>query len=192
MIKIGITGGIGSGKSIVRRVFSHMGFPTYDADQRAKSLINCNTEIVAEITSLFGDGAYQDGEYRREFVSKQVFSNPDLLLKLNQIVHPAVKLDFENWANNQKAEIVIKEAAIMSRQSGLDKIIWVSSPEELRIKRILKRDTHRGEEQIKKIIAQQKTENEFKEISDFEIINDEKRLLIPQVLKTISTLGISI
>ena len=136
MIKIGITGGIGSGKSIVRMIFSHIGFPTYDADQRAKSLMNCNTEMVAEITSLFGDGAYQDGEYRREFVSKQVFSNPDLLLKLNQIVHPAVKLDFENWANNQKAEIVIKEAAIMSRQSGLDKIVWVPPPKELRIKRI--------------------------------------------------------
>jgi dephospho-CoA kinase len=184
MLKVGITGGIGSGKSVVAKIFSTLGIPVYESDQRAKWLIEYNKDIVSEIRDLLGNEAYnEDGKYDKVFVSKAVFQNEELLRKLNQIVHPRVRQDFEDWVLLQNAPFVLKEAAIMSRNAGLDKIIVVYSPKNLRIKRLLKRDTHRNLSEIEKVIANQKTEKEFLEMADFMINNDDKELLIPQVLE---------
>jgi dephospho-CoA kinase len=184
MLKVGITGGIGSGKSVVAKIFSTLGIPVYESDQRAKWLIEYNKDIVSEIREFLGNEAYnEDGKYDKVFVSKAVFQNEELLRKLNQIVHPRVRQDFEDWVLLQNAPFVLKEAAIMSRNAGLDKIIVVYSPKNLRIKRLLKRDTHRNLSEIEKVIANQKTEKEFLEMADFMINNDDKELLIPQVIE---------
>ena len=184
MLKVGITGGIGSGKSVVAKIFSTLGIPVYESDQRAKWLIEYNKDIVSEIREFLGNEAYnEDGKYDKVFVSKAVFQNEELLRKLNQIVHPRVRQDFEDWVLLQNAPFVLKEAAIMRRNAGLDKIIVVYSPKDLRIKRLLKRDTHRNLSEIEKVIANQKTEKEFLEMADFVINNDDKELLIPQVIE---------
>jgi dephospho-CoA kinase len=184
MLKVGITGGIGSGKSVVAKIFSTLGIPVYESDQRAKWLIEYNKDIVSEIRDLLGNEAYnEDGKYDKVFVSKAVFQNEELLRKLNQIVHPRVRQDFEDWVLLQNAPFVLKEAAIMSRNAGLDKIIVIHSPKDLRIKRLLIRDTHRNLSEIEKVISNQKTEKEFLEMADFVINNDDKELLIPQVIE---------
>ena len=184
MLKVGITGGIGSGKSLVAKLFSMLGIPVYESDQRAKWLIEHHKTIISEIKELLGEESYnEEGKYNKVFVSKAVFQNEELLKKLNQIVHPRVRQDFEDWVILQNAPFVIKEAAIMSRNVGLDKIIVVDSPKDLRIKRLLNRDAHRDKTEIEKVISNQKTEKEFLEMADFVINNDENSLLIPQVLK---------
>lgn len=183
MLKVGITGGIGSGKSVVARLFSLLGTPVYDSDQRAKWLIENDFEIVFNIKHLLGNESYGlDGFYNKSFVSQKVFNNNDLLLSLNSIVHPAVRKDFEDWLKVQKTGFVIKEAAIMNRDAGLDKIIVVESPKELRIMRLLKRDSHRDLNQLEKVISNQKTADEFKSMADFVVQNNEEILIIPQVL----------
>ena len=183
MLKVGITGGIGSGKSVVARLFSLLGTPVYDSDQRAKWLIENDSEIVFNIKQLLGNESYSpEGYYNKSFVSQKVFNNNDLLLSLNSIVHPAVRKDFEDWLNIQKTGFVIKEAAIMNRDAGLDKIIVVESPKELRIMRLLKRDSHRDLNQLEKVISNQKTADEFKSMADFVVQNNEEILIIPQVL----------
>lgn len=183
MLKVGITGGIGSGKSLVAKLFSMLGIPVYESDQRAKWLIEHHRTIISEIKELLGEESYNDeGKYNKIFVSKAVFQNEELLKKLNQIVHPRVHQDFEEWVIVQNTPFVIKEAAIMSRNAGLDKIIVVDSPKDLRIKRLLNRDAHRDKSEIEKVISNQKTEKEFLEMADFVINNDENSLLIPQVL----------
>jgi dephospho-CoA kinase len=184
MLKVGLTGGIGSGKSLVAKLFSLIGVPIYESDQRAKWLIEHHENIISEIKELLGDEAYnEESKYNKEFVSKEVFQNEELLKSLNQIVHPRVRQDFEEWLKVQNAPFVIKEAAIMNRNAGLDKIIVVSSPKELRIQRLLKRDIHRNLAEIEKILENQKSPEEFLEMADFVINNDENCLLIPQVLE---------
>lgn len=183
MLKVGITGGIGSGKSLVAKLFSMLGIPVYESDQRAKWLIEHNKTIISEIKELLGGESYnEEGKCNKNFVSKAVFQNEELLKKLNQIVHPRVRQDFEDWVILQNGPFVIKEAAIMSRNAGLDKIIFVDSPKDLRVKRLLKRDIHRDKSEIEKVISNQKTEKEFLEMADFVINNEENSLLIPQVL----------
>lgn len=184
MLKVGITGGIGTGKSTVVKVFSTLGIPVYEADYRAKFLIESDTLIVANIKNLLGEESYfENGKYNKSFVAQKVFEDPDLLKKLNGIVHPATLKDFEDWANNQKnTPYLIKEAAIMGKNSGLDKIIVVSSPLDLRISRIQKRD-NRTVDQIENIIQNQKSEEQFLEIADFEIKNNESEFILPQVLE---------
>jgi dephospho-CoA kinase len=184
MLKIGITGGIGTGKSTVAKIFAALKIPVYEADYRAKVLIENDTSIIEKIKGLLGEESYfENGKYNKSFVAQKVFDNPDLLKKLNGIVHPAVGKDFTDWANNQRnTPYIIKEAAVMGKNSGLDKIIVVSSPLELRISRIQKRDK-RSVEEIEIIIKNQKSEEQFLEISDFEIKNNEQDFIITQVLK---------
>ncbi|MCP9756192.1 dephospho-CoA kinase [Lacihabitans sp. CCS-44] len=184
MLKVGLTGGIGSGKSLVAKLFSLLGVPIYESDQRAKLLIEHQETIISEIKELLGEQAYTlEGKYDKVFVSQAVFQNEELLKSLNHIVHPRVRQDFEGWLTVQNAPFVIKEAAIMNRNAGLDKIIVVDSPKDLRIKRLLKRDIHRNLAEIEKILENQKSPEEFLEMADFVINNDEKSLLIPQVLE---------
>lgn len=183
MLKVGITGGIGSGKSTVAKIFASLGIPVYEADHRAKVSIENEESVVRRIKDLLGPHAYlSDGSYNKAFVADKVFDNQELLKSLNAIVHPAVGQDFIDWVSQQtSAPYIIKEAAIMSRGSGLDKIIVVTSPLELRISRIQKRDG-RSIQEIENIISKQKTEQQYLEISNFEVQNNEVDFILPQVL----------
>jgi len=183
MLKVGITGGIGTGKSTVAKVFAALGIPVYEADERAKILMEADPEITGGIRALFGNEAYtSDGKYNKTYVAGKVFGDQNLLQKLNALVHPAVGRDFEAWASRQHSPYVLKEAAIMNRAQGLDRIIVVSSPVALRMERIKARDG-RSEEQIQNIIRNQKTEEEFLALADFIVFNNEEEFITPQVLK---------
>lgn len=189
MLKIGITGGIGSGKSLVGKAFALLNAPMYNADVRAKWLIKNNTTIKNQVIELLGNEAYlENGEYNRRFVAEVVFNNSDLLNKLNAIVHPAVQQDALRWfEENKHAVYVIYEAAIMNSAGNsnlLDYIIVVSADEETRIQRILKRDPHRLMTDVQGIMANQKSDVEFREIADFIIFNNEDDLILEQVLVT--------
>ena len=183
---IGITGGIGSGKSIVCKVFATMSIPIYEADSRAKFLINNDLSLKKSIQNLLGEQSYTStGEYNRAWVASQVFNNPDLLKQLNALVHPRVREDAENWIQqHSKSPFLLYEAALMKAAgegNHFDKVIVVNAPIDLRIKRVQKRD-NRSEQEIKDIIARQISDEERLKIADFVIENDEKIPLLEQIL----------
>ncbi len=183
---IGITGGIGSGKSIVCKVFATMGIPIYEADSRAKSFMNNDLYLKKLIKNLLGEQAYTPtGEYNRAWVASQVFNNPVLLKQLNAIVHPRVRDDSEQWIQqHSKVPFLLYEAAIMKAAgegNHFDKVIIVNAPIGLRIKRVQKRD-NRSEKEIKDIIARQISDEERLKIADFVIENDEEVPLLQQIL----------
>jgi dephospho-CoA kinase len=186
-LQVGVTGGIGSGKSMVCRLFACLGIPVYDADSKAKLITTTNPEIRQKITGLLGENAYlPDGSYNRAYVSSKVFKDSELLTSLNAIIHPAVLRDTEQWVNNHIGfPYVIKEAALMNKAgqgNSLDFVVVVDAPAELRVKRILERDK-RAESEIKAIIARQVSDADRKQIADFLVHNDQNSALIPQVLE---------
>ena len=186
-LQIGITGGIGSGKSLVCRIFNVLGVPVYDADSRAKTLMTTDGILVSQITKEFGTLSFrEDGSVNRKYMAAHVFNNETKLKKLNSLVHPRVAEDFAHWVLQQSNPYSIKEAALLfetGSYQALDKVLVVSAPEELRINRVLQRDTHRSAQQVKAIIRNQLKEEEKLKRADHIIINDECQLLIPQVLK---------
>lgn len=146
---IGITGGIGSGKSTVSRLFRDLGIPVYTADDEAKKIMNQDASLKLAITNLLGNEAYKEGEINRIYIASKVFSNHHLLQQLNAIVHPAVHAHFKNWTNNQNTRSVIYEAAILieqGRQDLCDLVILVTAPKEVRIRRVVQRDKVSKEE----------------------------------------------
>jgi dephospho-CoA kinase len=187
MKKIGITGGIGSGKSMACRLFSLLGIPVYDADAAAKRLMETSSELTAAIKSLLGEDAYlSDGRLNRPFIAEAVFGNPALLSQVNGLVHPAVAADFNTWMNSQATNTpyVIREAAIMlesGTNKDLDALVLVDAPETLRLERVLKRDG-RSEEEVKSIMQRQWSTEEKKKYCQYILVNDDKHLLIPQVI----------
>jgi dephospho-CoA kinase len=183
---IGITGGIGSGKSLVCKVFSVLGIPIYEADARAKHLITHDQSLKKSIIELLGEQAYlASGDYNRAWVASQVFGNPVLLSKLNALVHPKVRQDATDWIQkNQQTPFILYEAALMKVAGDgntFDKVIVVNAPVDLRIQRIKVRD-QRSEAEIRTIIERQISEEERQKIADFTIENDEKQPLLPQIL----------
>jgi len=183
---IGITGGIGSGKSIVCKVFATMGIPIYEADSRAKALMNNDLALKKSIKNLLGESAYTStGEYNRAWVASQVFNNPALLQKLNAIVHPRVREDADNWIKqNTNSPFLLYEAAIMKAAGDgnyFDKVIVVNAPIDLRIRRVQKRD-NRSEQEIRDIIARQISDEERLKIADFVIENNEQIPLLEQII----------
>ena len=187
---VGITGGIGAGKSIVSKVFEILGIPKYDADSRAKWLMSNDPKLVQAITSLFGAEAYQEDQLNRKHIAAKAFDEKSLLGQLNQLVHPAVGHDFISWAQSQSTPYILKEAALLFETGSykdLDKIITVIAPESTRIQRVIKRD-QRTEEQVKAIISNQMSEEEKIAQSDFVVTNDNEHLVIEQVLKIHHTL----
>ncbi len=185
-LQIGITGGIGAGKSLVSKIFLCLGIPVYDADSRAKRLMITNSLLINQIKKEFGALSYhEDGNLNRPYISEQVFLNPSKLKILNNLVHPQVQEDYKNWvAAHQGCPYVLKEAALLFEASPtnvLDKIIMVYAPEAMRIERVQRRDK-RTYEQIKAIIKTQMNEEEKLNRADFVVTNDETTLLIPQVL----------
>ena len=142
MMIVGLTGGIGSGKSTVAKMFKKLGVPVYNSDKKAKNLMKSSKKLRASIKALLGEDAYDGKKLNKAFIADKIFKDKSLLNKLNAIVHPAVREDFISWAKKQEAPYVIQEAAIIF-ENGLhefyDKIILVTAPEEVRLKRVLER-----------------------------------------------------
>ena len=172
---IGITGGIGSGKSTVSKFIEELGFPVYDSDFWAKELVNIDENLKSRIIELLGEESYdENGKYNRKFVAEKVFENQELLLKLNQIIHPAVKIHFENWVNAQNAEFVFKETALLFElklNESCYQSILVTADENIRIKRVMDRDG-RTYREVKEIIDKQMPEVDKVKLADFVIQNN--------------------
>jgi len=184
VLRIGLTGGIGSGKSTVAQIFEVLGIPVYYADIAAKRLMNEDAELRSAITTIFGEQAYVNNILDRKYISSIVFSDPAKLTSLNSLVHPATKKDGESWMQQQTTSYAIHEAALIFEakvSERLDHVIGVSSPLELRIKRSMERDKVNRNEVLKRM-AQQLDEDLKISKCDFVLINDEQQLLIPQVL----------
>lgn len=185
-LQIGITGGIGSGKSLVCRIFSALGIPIYSADDRAKWLLNHDEKLKKTVEALLGSEAYlPDGSYNRQWVASKVFNNSILLRELNAVVHPRVGEDTQAWLKlHSKAPYVVKEAAIMGKarqNNSLDKVIVVHSPVDVRVERVMQRDPQRSETEIRDIIARQVSDEERIKVADYVVYNDDNQLVIPQV-----------
>ena len=184
MLKVGLTGGIGSGKSTVARIFNVLGIPVYSADDAAKRLMAENDELKYNIIRSFGTESYVNGELNRKYLSAQVFNDSRKIELLNSFVHPATIQDAKQWMGKQHAPYIIKEAALIFESGSnqfLDYVIGVQSPTELRIERAMKRDNI-SREQVEARMKLQMDEEEKMKKCNFLIVNDEQQRLIPQVL----------
>ena len=184
MIKVGVTGGIGAGKTLVCTILEKSGYPVYNADDRAKYLIANDLELQKEIKDLLGAEAFLDGVYNNRFIAEKVFSNKQLLDELNLIVHPKVELDFTAFTQEANAKIIFKESALLYETGEYKKLhatIYLSTPTVLRLERTLKRDPFRTEEEIKNIIDKQIPESQAVLLADYIIINDEVESILEQV-----------
>ena len=185
---IGLTGGIGSGKSTVTELFRTLGIPVYESDQRAKALMQNNAQLRNEIIALFGPEAYDpDTKLNRAWIASRAFTNPELLKHLNEIVHPAVFEDLVDWTGEEtqrNAPYLIQESALLFEEQlakRFSAIILVVAPEEIRIERVLKRDGVTKEDVHKRINNQLPDINKIPG-SDYVIYNDGARSLIEQVM----------
>ncbi len=186
MLKIGVTGGIGSGKTTVCRIFEVLGIPVFYADNVAKAIMHTDALLRADIIKGFGENSYlKTGELNRKHISSIVFNDEEQLAKLNGMVHPAVFRAFDAWVNDQEnVPYVLKEAALLFESDSYkmcDETVLVKSPEAIRIKRIMERD-HTTEDQVKLRMNKQLPDEQKEKLADHILINDEQLLLIPQVL----------
>ena len=175
MVIVGLTGGIGSGKTTISKCFESFDIPVYIADDEAKSLMNRSKVIKRKLVQLFGESAYKDGVLNRHFIASKIFTDKTLLLKMNAIVHPKVASHFKGWLKKRDAPYIVKEAAIIFEyklESQYDYIITVIADEDLRIKRVMKRDDA-SKEKIKSIIKNQLSDADKIKKSDFVIINND-------------------
>lgn len=186
MLKIGLTGGIGSGKSVVARIFSVLGTSVYHADEKAKFLMEEDPGLKTAIKSLLGNDAYREGELNRKYISQLVFKDKKVLDQLNAIVHPAVRDDFYSWCKGKQNEVYVVEEAALLFETGFyrefDYNILVTAPEAIRIKRVMERDN------IPEISVIERMKNQMEEhlklnLCDFEIENSGTELLVPRVLE---------
>ena len=190
MKRIGLTGGIGSGKSTVASVFATLGIPCYNSDRRAKELMVEKEAIRTFLFQHFGPEVIQNHQLQSSIISKIVFEHPELLEQLNAVVHPEVGNDFNAWCENRNAPYVLKEAALLFESGSwknLDAIVCVTAPEELRIQRVMQRNGF-TREQVKARIQNQMPEEEKVSRSQFVIENDGNHSLIEQVLAIHQTL----
>jgi dephospho-CoA kinase len=184
-LRVGLTGGIGSGKSIVARVFETLGIPVYYADAAAKKLQQTDPALKASIINHFGEEAYVNGALNRKYISSLVFADPAKLELLNALVHPVTIKDAEQWLSAQTTPYAIKEAALIfesGSQRDLDFVIGVFAPESLRIKRVTDRDKVTAEEVVRRM-NNQISDRIKSRLCDFVIQNNETQLILPQVLK---------
>ena len=185
MIKVGLTGGIGSGKTTVARIFETLGIPVYYADDAAKRLMNSNEELKSLIIKHFGEESYQHGELNRKYIASIVFNDKEKLELLNSLTHPITMQDALVWMNKQTTPYVIKEAALLFESGAaeqLDYIIGVYAPQHIRVKRVMDRDKTTIEEIMKRVSRQIDEEMKMK-LCDFVITNNDQQLVIPQVLE---------
>lgn len=183
MIRIGITGGMGAGKSVISEMMRCLGIPVYDADIASKKILNSNTKVKTQLIELLGEEIFSNGQLNRPLMAQLIFNNNELLLKTNAIIHPAVFDDFIAWSETQNKEVVACETAILF-ESGMvsyfDSILMVSAPLEIRIERCIKRNNF-TREQVLERIAKQMDESKKIELSDFVIDNDNRKALYPQL-----------
>lgn len=186
MIKVGITGGIGSGKTTVCKIFETLNIPVYYADTRAKKLMTSDRKLKVSLIKLLGKEAYyKNGRLNRTYVAGKVFKDKKILSALNGLVHPAVLEDTIDWFNQQNAPYGLKEAALLFESKGyllMDKVITVVADEEERINRVMQRDDSKRTDVIARINNQWKDKDRINK-SDFVINNNRRELLIPQIMK---------
>ncbi len=185
MLFIGLTGGIGSGKTTVGRLFTELGVPVYNSDREAKLLMEESGTVREAIKALLGEQAYEENKPNRPLIASRVFGNHDLLEKLNGIIHPAVRADFDSWAGRQRFPYVIQEAAILFENGSytkFDKVILVCAPREVRIKRIEERDGSSRAE-IEARMAHQWDDDRKRFLADFVIDNLDLEITRQEVLK---------
>ncbi|WP_347840206.1 dephospho-CoA kinase [uncultured Draconibacterium sp.] len=185
-LKIGITGGIGSGKSVICRVFKQLGTPVFEADVWAKQLVNTHADIKTRLIDWYGTDIYtSNGTIDRKKLAGIIFNNQLELEKVNNLIHPVVRQEFLSWAENQESPYVIHEAAILF-ESGFYKMmdynILVSAPEKVRIERVMKRDKVNAAI-VKERINKQWTDEQKRPLANVELVTNDKNLLIPQILK---------
>lgn len=191
MIKIAVTGGIGSGKSYISHLLENMHIPVYNADNEAKRLTVFDAGIRGELIALLGEEVYKDGLLNKPLLASYLFSDPAHVLQINSIIHPRVRKDFTVWVERQeKCEIVGMESAILYEagfQDTVDAVIMVYAPVELRIQRAMYRDGA-SEEQVRARIAAQMDDEEKRRRADFTVVNDGVQLLIPQLNRIVEQL----
>jgi dephospho-CoA kinase len=184
MLKIGLTGGIGSGKTTVAHIFEVLGIPVYYADDAAKRLMNEDEHLKQQIITHFGEESYVDGKLNRSYLSAVVFLDAEKIKLINSITHPATIANAELWMSKQTAPYAIKEAALIfeaAAEKQLDLIIGVQAPLPIRMQRVMQRDNITEEAVLARMQKQMNEEDKMNRC-DFVIINDEKELLIPQVV----------
>lgn len=183
MVRLGITGGIGSGKTYVARMFREMGVPVYDTDSEAKRLMLEHLSIREELVALLGEDVYLGGQLNKPLLAGYLFASPVNASRINTIVHPRVRDDFRTWASLQPLETVALESAILFEagfEDTVDKVIVVYAPLEVRVRRVMERD-HATEEQVRVRIAAQMSDEEKVRRADFVIVNDGVQDLLPQI-----------
>lgn len=184
MLKVGLTGGIGSGKSTVAKVFEVLGIPVFVSDDAGKWLLQEDPGVRAQVIAAFGEGVYPGGRVDRHALGRLVFRDPERLARLNAIVHPAVRAAFAAWAREQDAPYVVNEAAVLIESGGhtaMDHLVVVTAPEADRIRRVMARD-HVDAEHVRARLRNQLSETERTAHADTVIVNDGKAMVIPQVL----------
>ncbi len=190
MLKVGLTGGIGSGKTTVARIFEVMGIPVFYADAEAKKLMEKDSVLRKKIIDAFGNQSYTGSQPNRKYIANKVFNDLEKLAILNGLIHPATITQAEKWMSWQSSPFAIKEAAILfesKAHKNLDFVIGVQSPENLRIQRSMQRD-NLSEKEVKERMNQQMNQEEKMNLCNFVIINDERHALIEQVLSVYNTL----
>lgn len=187
---MGITGGIGSGKSTVARLIRTMGYPVYDSDQRARYLQTHDQSLICAMADLLGEDILENGEIDRAKVAERVFDNEQLLDQLNALVHPRVKADFEDWLAQQNSPLIFKESALLV-ETGAHKeceaVIFVAAPEQTRMERVILRDEV-TEAQVRARMKRQLSDEEKQAACSHTVINNDEQLLIPQVEQLIENL----
>ena len=192
MLRVGVTGGIGSGKSLVCSIIEAMGYPVYHADKEAKFIINTNLKAISVYKKLFGNDIYINGKLNSKKVASVIFESPELLRQVNEVIHPLVFEHFARWCEkHSQHSVVFKEAAIIFESGAnkhLDKVIGVFAPLEQRVKWVTTRDGV-GTDAVKHRMANQMNEEDLKALCDFRIYNSAETLLLPQVLEVVGVLG---
>ena len=190
-IKVGVTGAIGAGKTFVSSIFEKLGFPVFNSDIEAKKCMQSDVYLIEQIKVVFGDKVYKNNILQKNILSEIIFNDNEKLKSLNHLIHPVVSKNFINWCGLQNSDIIIKEAAILFESGSnniLDKIICVSAKEDIRIKRVMSRDKC-DKNHVLSIMSKQMTQKEKEKLSDFIIINDDKKLLMPQIIDVITKIS---
>ena len=193
MKRIGITGGIGAGKSLVAEIIKAMGYPVYNSDERAKELTDSNPKIKEGLIHLFGEEIYQNDKLNKFALAQAIFSDDSLREKVNALIHPIVREDFNLWALAQNNSLVFNESAILFETGSFknfDAIILVYAPTDLRIKRIMKRDNCSENEVLKRMNSQFSDEEKY-QLTEFRVLNDEQTPLLKQVEQIILSFSLS-
>ena len=190
MKRIGLTGGIGSGKSFIAQIIEHMGYPVYYSDARAKELTKSNPTIKMGLISLFGEEVYEGNQLNSELIASKIFNDDELRTKVNELIHPIVRADFENWALNQNSALVFNEAAILFETGSyrnFDATVLVCAPTELKIERVMKRENCSREAVLERMNKQWADEEKLK-LADYSILNDDETPVLNQLETVINDL----